>query len=161
ISAAVSGAVESAAALRGGALEPGELLELLHETVTSVSGPTATLGAIAAVLGPCTVRFAAAGHRGAYVGRGGAAPATRAAGIALSGGGSRVGDRDLRIGRGEAALGPGDLFVIASDGVIDVTDPRGGRWGERRLVRALRSWVPKAGDQAAEQLVSAAGAHAG
>jgi serine phosphatase RsbU (regulator of sigma subunit) len=161
VSATVAGAVESAAALRGGELEPGELLELLHETVTSVSGPTATLGALAVVLGPHRVRFAAAGHRGAYLVRGGAAPNTRAAVTALSAPGTALGDRELRIGRGEHELAPGDLFVIASDGVIDVTDPRGVRWGERRLVRALRSWVPKAGDQAAEQLVSAAAAHAG
>jgi serine phosphatase RsbU (regulator of sigma subunit) len=45
--------------------------------------------------------------------------------------------------------------------VVDVTDPHGARWGERRLVRALRTWVPQAGDGAAEQLVSAAAAHAG
>ena len=161
VSATVAGAVESAAALRGAALAPDELLALLHDTVTGVSGPTATLGAFAAVLGPDRVRFAAAGHRGAYLVRGGAAPDTRAELAALSAPGTPLGDRALHIGRGEAALAPGDLLVIASDGVIDVTDPRGARWGERRLVRALRSWVPKAGDQAAEQLVSAAAAHAG
>jgi serine phosphatase RsbU (regulator of sigma subunit) len=159
IAAAVAGAVESAAALRGGALEPGELLELLHDTVTGVSGPTATLGAFAIVMGRGRARFASAGHRGAYrVHRTGEA---RADVVALAAPGTPLGERRLHIGRGETALADDDLVVIASDGIVDVTDRAGARWGERRLVRALRTWVPQAGDGAAEQLVSAAAAHAG
>jgi serine phosphatase RsbU (regulator of sigma subunit) len=159
IAAAVAGAVESAAALRGGALEPDAMLELLHDTVTGVAGPTATLGAFAIVLGRGRARFASAGHRGAYLVQ--RHDGTRADVHALSAAGTPLGERRLHIGRGETPLADDDLIVIASDGVVDVTDPRGARWGERRLVRALRTWVPQAGDGAAEQLVSAAAAHAG
>jgi serine phosphatase RsbU (regulator of sigma subunit) len=159
IAAAVSGAVESAAALRGGALDPKDLLELLHDTVTSVSGPVPTLGAFAAVLSNGRVRFAAAGHRGAYRVR--ANGGAEADVTALVASGTPLGDKRLHIGRAETDLAAGDLIVIASDGVVDVTDKQGQRWGERRLVRALRTWVPKAGDGAAEQLVSAASVHAG
>jgi serine phosphatase RsbU (regulator of sigma subunit) len=111
------------------------------------------------VLGADRVRFAAAGHRGAYRVRAGAGALAEV--VALSAPGTPLGERRLHLGRGEAELARGDLIVIASDGVIDVTDPRGARWGERRLVRALRTWVPRAGDGAAEQLVSAAAVHAG
>jgi serine phosphatase RsbU (regulator of sigma subunit) len=161
IAAAVAGAVESAAALRGRALDPAQLLSVLHETVVSVGGPVPTLGAFAAVLGNGQVRFAAAGHRGAYRVRPARAGAAEAEVTALVASGTPLGERRLHIGRAEAELAPDDLIVIASDGIIDVTDARGVRWGERRLVRALRTWVPKAGDGAAEQLVSAASVHAG
>jgi serine phosphatase RsbU (regulator of sigma subunit) len=160
IAAAVAGAVESSAALRGEALDPVELLQLLHETVISVSGTTPTLGAIAIVMGRGRVRWATAGHRGAYRVRSSNGAPTSAV-IALTAAGTPLGERRLHLGSGEADLAPGDLILIASDGVIDVTDARGVRWSERHLLRALRTWVPQAGDGAAEQLVSAAAAHAG
>jgi len=161
ISAAVIGAVESAAALARGPLDPAALLELLDRTVVGVAGRGPRLGAFAAVLGHGKVRYAAAGHRGGYRLR--PRPDERgAADVApLAAAGTALGDPSMVVGRGEAELAPGDLVVAVSDGLVEVTDDDGRRWGERRLLRAMRTWLVQAGDEAAEQLVADAAAHGG
>ena len=159
MSSAVIGAVEAAAALEGARLTPEALLAVLDDTVIAVAGPGAALGAFAVIVGGGRARWAAAGHRGGYRVR--PREGERTAAIhALAARGNALGDPARVIGRGELTLEAGDAIVLVSDGAVDVADRHGQRWGERRLLRALRSWLP-GDDRAAEDLVAAAVAHGG
>lgn len=159
VSSAVIGAVEAAAALEGARLTPEALLAVLDDTVIAVAGPGAALGAFAVIVGGGRARWAAAGHRGGYRVR--PREGERTAAIhALAARGNALGDPARVIGRGELTLEAGDAIVLVSDGAVDVADRHGQRWGERRLLRALRSWLP-GDDRAAEDLVAAAVAHGG
>ncbi|MCE9580425.1 MAG: serine/threonine-protein phosphatase [Deltaproteobacteria bacterium] len=159
VSSAVVGAVEAAAAVLGARLTPEALLALLDETVVAVAGPGAALGAFAVIVGGGRARWAAAGHRGGYRVR--PREGERRADIhALTARGNALGDPARVIGSGEAPFADGDALVLVSDGAIDVADAHGQCWGERRLLRALRTWMP-ADDRAAEELVAAAVAHGG
>jgi serine phosphatase RsbU (regulator of sigma subunit) len=159
ISAAVIGAVEAAAAIEGARLTPAALLAILDDTVVAVAGAGAALGAFAVIVGGGRARWAAAGHRGGYRVR--ARPDARTSALhALSARGNALGDPARVIGTGEVPFGDGDTLVLVSDGALEVADSRGARWGERRLLRALRAWLPDDA-RAAEDLVAAAVAHGG
>jgi sigma-B regulation protein RsbU (phosphoserine phosphatase) len=46
---------------------------------------------------------------------------------------------DLEVGEARVQLYTGDLLVIVSDGILEARDPRGNEYGQRRLVRRLRT----------------------
>ncbi|MCB9561328.1 MAG: serine/threonine-protein phosphatase [Kofleriaceae bacterium] len=162
VSAAVGGVCEAAAAMTGPALEPRALLELVHQTVRDIAGGAQRVTAFAAVLdhGARTVRFACAGHRGAYVVR--PVPGEARARLdVLHARGTALGEPQPMIGVGERPLELADVVVACSDGVVEVRAAVGEPWGERRLQRVLRGQVLDAGDRAARMIVQAAVAHAG
>jgi sigma-B regulation protein RsbU (phosphoserine phosphatase) len=161
VSAAVGGVCEAAAALRGEALEPRPLLELVHKTVRDIGGGAQRVTAFAAVIdaGARKVRFACAGHRGAYLVRPGSGE-ERVRLDVLHARGTALGEPQLVVGEGERTITENDVVVACSDGVVDVRDNKGEPWGERRLQRMMRDQVVNAGDKAARMIVAAAVAHA-
>jgi len=165
VSAAVGGVCDAAPALTGGAIEPRGLLELVHKTVRELGGGTQRVTAFAAILdrGVGTIRWACAGHRGAYLVHPPPPDADepRARLELLGARSTPLGEPVLVIAEGEKHLGPGDHVVAASDGVVEVRDIRGEPWGERRLQRILRDQLLGAGDRGARMIVAAAVAHAG
>jgi len=165
VSAAVGGCADAAPALVGGALEPRRLLELVHETVRDLGGGTQRVTAFAALLDleKAKIRWASAGHRGAYLVHPplGEGEDKRARLDLLGARSSPLGEPVLMIAEGEHALGGDDHLVACSDGVVEVRDTRGEPWGDRRLQRMLRDQLVGAGDRAARMLVAAAIAHAG
>src|SRR5690606_13597299 len=46
---------------------------------------------------------------------------------------------DLEVGEARVQMYTGDLLVIVSDGIIEARDPRGNEYGQRRLVRRIRT----------------------
>jgi sigma-B regulation protein RsbU (phosphoserine phosphatase) len=46
---------------------------------------------------------------------------------------------ELEVGEARVQLYTGDLLVLISDGIIEARDPRGNEYGQRRLVRRLRT----------------------
>ncbi len=162
VSAAVGGVCEAAASLRGAALEPRALLELVHRTVRDIGGGSQRVTAFAAVIDAEArrIRFACAGHRGAYLVRPGDTD-DRVRLDVMHARGTPLGEPQLSIGEGERRLGLEDVVVTCSDGVVEIRDGRGETWGERRLQRMLRNQVLSAGDKAARMIVAAAVAHAG
>jgi sigma-B regulation protein RsbU (phosphoserine phosphatase) len=46
---------------------------------------------------------------------------------------------DLEVGEARVQLYTGDLLVIVSDGIVEARDPRGNEYGQRRLVRRIRT----------------------
>lgn len=161
VSAAIGGVCEATASLRGAALEPRALLELVHKTVRGIGGGAQRVAAFAAVIdaGTRKVTFACAGHRGAYVVRPGAGE-ERVRLDVLHARGSTLGEPQAQIGEGERPMSDADIVVACSDGVVEVRDGRGEPWGERRLQRMMRDQVVSAGDRAARMIVAAAVAHA-
>jgi len=162
VSAAVAGVCEAAPALTGGDLEPRALLELAHRTVRDLGGGTQRVTAFAAVLDRFNgkVKFASAGHRGAYVVRPGDGDERPRLDV-LSARSTPLGEPTLVIGEGERPLHPDDLLVACSDGVVEVRGETGDPWGDRRLQRMLRDQLIGAGDRAARMIVAASVAHAG
>ncbi len=162
VSAAVGGVCEAAPALTGGAIEPRALLELAHRTVRDLGGGTQRVTAFAAVLdrNRGVVRFASAGHRGAYVVRPGDGDERPRLDV-LSARSTPLGEPTLVVGEGERPLHPRDLLVACSDGVVEVRSESGDPWGDRRLQRMLRDQLIGAGDRAARMIVAASVAHAG
>lgn len=160
VSAAVLGAGQAAAGLLGATVSAEGVLALLHDTVVEVDGGRHRVTAFAAVIDRAAgkVAFAAAGHRGGYLVRLGGDDVELQALIAR---GTALGEPERVIGTGERALGPDDLIVLVSDGVVDSRTATGQAWGERRLQRALRELAPRAGDRLGEALLDAARGHAG
>lgn len=164
VSAAVGGVCDAAPAVLGPALTPRALLEAVHQTVRDLGGGTQRVTALAAVLDrrAGTVRWASAGHRGAYVVHPPAADGDGRARLdILAGRSTPLGDPQLVIAEGEKPLGDGDHLVAASDGVVEIRNGRGDPWGDRRLQRILRDQLLGAGDRAARMIVAGAVAHAG
>ncbi len=46
---------------------------------------------------------------------------------------------DLEVGEARVQLFPGDLLLIVSDGIVEATDPRGNQYGDKRLLRRIRT----------------------
>jgi sigma-B regulation protein RsbU (phosphoserine phosphatase) len=46
---------------------------------------------------------------------------------------------DLEVGEARVQLYTGDLLVLVSDGIVEARDPRGNEYGQRRLVRRIRT----------------------
>ncbi|WP_045119272.1 SpoIIE family protein phosphatase [Haliangium ochraceum] len=46
---------------------------------------------------------------------------------------------DLEVGEARVQLHTGDLLVIVSDGIVEARDPNGNEYGERRLIRRIRT----------------------
>jgi serine phosphatase RsbU (regulator of sigma subunit) len=165
VSAAVGGCADAAPPLAGPTLEPRQLLEVVHQTVRDLGGGTQRVTAFAALLDleKANIKWACAGHRGAYL----VHPPTgdgedqRARLELLGARSSPLGEPNLVIAEGDRALGGDDHLVACSDGVVEVRDGRGEPWGDRRLQRMLRDQLVGAGDRAARMLVAAAIAHAG
>jgi serine phosphatase RsbU (regulator of sigma subunit) len=164
VSAAVGGVCDAAPALVGSSIEPRALLELAHKTVRDLGGGTPRVTALAALIDPARalIRWASAGHRGAYLVHPPPPGDDDRARLELLGGRSTpLGEPALVIAEGERAFADADYLVACSDGVVEVRDGRGEPWGDRRLQRILRDQLMGAGDRAARMLVAAAVAHAG
>ena len=157
VSSALAGAF--AAITAGGGAEPAAIAALLDRTIGALGNGEHQAAAFVAVCDPDrrVVDWVSAGHRGACVVRPGADQAEL----------SLVGGRSAALGApggerasGQAPLGPGELLVVVSDGVIALRDARGQAWGERRFAQLLRSGALAAGDQAAPLILDAALQHA-
>jgi serine phosphatase RsbU (regulator of sigma subunit) len=160
VSAAVLGAGQVAAGLLGSQATPEAVLALLHDTVVEVDGGRHRVTAFAAIVDRRAHRitYASAGHRGGYLVRRRDADAEL---VALIGRGTALGERERVIGTGDRELGPDDMIVLISDGVIEARNPSGQAWGERRLQRALRDLASRAGDHLGDALLDGARGHAG
>jgi serine phosphatase RsbU (regulator of sigma subunit) len=160
VSAAVLGAGQVAAGLLGASATPEAVLTLLHDTVVEVDEGRHRVTAFAAIIDRPGGRvvWASAGHRGGYQLR--LSNGTTDL-VALIGRGTALGEPERVIGTGSRELGPDDIIVLISDGVVESRAPSGAAWGERRLQRALRELGPRAGDRLGEALLDAATAHAG
>jgi serine phosphatase RsbU (regulator of sigma subunit) len=158
VSSALAGAF--AALIAAGGSDPEELAGELGRTITDLGGGKRQASAFIAVLDheAGLVDWVAAGHRGGCVVRPHGAGDPELA--ILAGAGVPLGLPGPRA-RGRAPLGPGELLVVVSDGVIALRDAKGQAWGERRFAQLLRGGALAAGDQAAPLILDAALAHAG
>jgi hypothetical protein len=162
VSAAVGGVCETVPAVVADTIEPRAVLELAHATVRDLGEGNQRVTAFAAVVGDGAIRWASAGHRGAYLVHPPPASGDDRARLEVLGARSTpLGDPGLVVASGDRALAAGDHVVICADGVVDIRDGRGDPWGDRRLQRLLRDQLLAAGDKAARMLVAAAVAHAG
>jgi serine phosphatase RsbU (regulator of sigma subunit) len=150
----------SGSAAAGGGAEPAAVAALLDRTIGALGKGEHQAAAFVAVCDPDrrVVDWVSAGHRGACVVRPGAVEAELSL---LGGASSALGTAGGERASGQAPLGPGELLVVVSDGVIALRDARGQAWGERRFAQLLRSGALAAGDQAAPLILDAALQHAG
>jgi serine phosphatase RsbU (regulator of sigma subunit) len=160
VSSALAGAFAAVVA-SGATADPGEVAALLGETIGQLGPEARQASAFIAVLDHAggTVDWIAAGHRGGCVVRAGAPDQPPELAL-LAGPGVPLGADGPRA-RGTASIGPGELLVVVSDGVIALRDAKGQTWGERRFAQLLRGGALAAGDQAAPLILDAALAHAG
>jgi Stage II sporulation protein E (SpoIIE) len=120
--AALTGAFVAATSAPGGALRGiAELLDELRASAEDVLRGGEPVAAFVAILDAAarTIEWGCAGHPGALrIATGdGADPA----GVALGGGGARLGEAG-EVARGSAALEPGDAIAVASSGVRRAAD---------------------------------------
>jgi serine phosphatase RsbU (regulator of sigma subunit) len=163
VSAAVAGVCDAGPAVGELGRDPRGLLELAHKTVRDLGGGTQRVTAFAAVVDRerAIVRWASAGHRGAYLVKPPQTEEERARLEVLGGRSTPLGEPTLVLAEGERPLARDDHIIACSDGVVEVRDPRGEPWGDRRLQRLIRDQLISAGDRAARVAVAAAVAHAG
>jgi serine phosphatase RsbU (regulator of sigma subunit) len=158
VSSALAGAFAAITAGGGGA-EPAAIVALLDRTIGALGNGEHQAAAFVAVCDPDrrVVDWVSAGHRGACVVR----PGADLAELSLVGGPSAaLGAPGGERASGQVPLGPGELLVVVSDGVIALRDPRGQAWGERRFAQLLKTGALAAGDQAAPLILDAALQHA-
>jgi len=151
VSAAVVGACQSAVGLAAPSATPLTVLTLLHGVVRAIDDGRHRVTAAALMIeratadAPARVTMALAGHRGGYLTRPRGADVEL---VPLVGRGAPLGEPDWRASEASHALAPGDAVVLVSDGVAAARNRAGAAWGERRLQRALRELVGRAGDVA-------------
>lgn len=109
-----------------------QLNQVVHQAMRGALCATCFVGVIDAERK--SIRYASAGHEWPLVVRSGAA------GILPLLASPRLGDeRDPEFPNLEAALSPGDLLVLYTDGLTDAKNAEGAAWDRRRLFRTLVS----------------------
>jgi serine phosphatase RsbU (regulator of sigma subunit) len=141
IAATARGAVEALAEVDERLLTPEQVLKSIDAAIRNVGDHNVLMTCFAAVVDPRAgaLHVANAGQNFPYVVRMGPAATLEQADIlALSG--NPLGDRSIpsAIRTGEAALRPGDVFVLFTDGIVERQSPSGKLFGDRRLRSALR-----------------------
>lgn len=161
VSTAVVGACTAAVGLAARDATATSLLTQLHEVVRGIDGGrhrvTAALAIVEAGPQGRQLAFAVAGHRGGYLVR---ADDAAVALTALVGRGAPLGDPDWRAAEVRYPMGPHDVVVVPSDGVVSARDGAGVAWGERRLQRALRE-LGHGGGELGEATLAAVREHVG
>jgi serine phosphatase RsbU (regulator of sigma subunit) len=140
IAATARGAVEALGAIDERLLTPEQVLRAIDSAIRQLGDHSVLMTAFAAVFDSATgiVHYANAGQNFPYVVRLGPARVLEQASIvAVSG--NPLGDRQIavEIRRGSRTLGPGDVFVCFTDGLVERRNPDGVLFGDRRLRRAL------------------------
>lgn len=142
IAATARGAVEALAALDERLLVPEQVLRAIDSAIRNVGEHHVLMTAFAAVLDSSTgvLQYANAGQNFPYIVRCGAGRLLDDA-IILATSGNPLGDRDIpmEIRGGSRELAPGDVFVCFTDGLVERANPAGALFGDRRLLRAMKS----------------------
>jgi hypothetical protein len=97
------------------------------------------------------VRYLNAGHNPALLVRGGAIEPLEASSLPL---GMLPG---MSYTQGEAALAPGDLIVLYSDGITEATNASGEEYGLPRLIAAVRTVATLPAEAVARNIIESAG----
>lgn len=144
VTAAARGACDAAVAARPDDLDVLTLLTQLDHAVRQVGAGRFHLTCFAAVLDPDRgeIHFANAGHVAPYVCRARATPTPAGDTVELS----ALVARGNPLGAGAAtvakaatrAIGPGDLLIWYTDGLIECHGADGKQFGDRRLQRVLK-----------------------
>jgi serine phosphatase RsbU (regulator of sigma subunit) len=142
IAATARGAVEALAALDERLLVPEQVLRAIDSAIRNVGEHHVLMTAFAAVLDSSSgiLQYANAGQNFPYIVRCGAGRVLADA-VILATSGNPLGDREipLEIRSGSRELAPGDLFVCFTDGLVERANPVGALFGDRRLLRAMKS----------------------
>ena len=144
VTAAARGACDAAVAARPDTLDVLTLLHQLDHAVRQVGAGRFHLTCFAAVIDPDRgeIHFANAGHVAPYVCRARAAPTPAGDTVELS----ALVARGNPLGAGAATvakaatrpIGPGDLLIWYTDGLIECHGADGKQFGDRRLQRVLK-----------------------
>lgn len=142
IAATARGAVEALAALDEKLLAPEQVLRAIDSAIRNVGEHHVLMTAFAALFdsGSGVLSYANAGQNFPYIVRRSAGRVLDDAAI-LASSGNPLGDREipLEIRGGSRQLGAGDVFVCFTDGLVERASPAGALFGDRRLLRAMRS----------------------
>ena len=140
VAATARGAVEALSAIDERLLTPEQVLRAIDAGIRQVGDHNVLMTAFAAVFDSTTgtLHYANAGQNFPYVVSLGAARVLAQARI-IAASGNPLGDRTIavEIRRGSLQLGPGDLFVCFTDGLVERANPAGTLFGDRRLRQAL------------------------
>jgi sigma-B regulation protein RsbU (phosphoserine phosphatase) len=140
IAALARGVVEGVVSSLGEAATPPRLLATLAASIAELGDPRLGMTACVALLDPATgvLQVASAGHPFPYLRR---ADGRLEAVVAR---GAPLGGAAPTIGTARATLAPGDLLLLASDGLADRVGEDGARFGDRRVRRLLARHAPRA-----------------
>ncbi len=154
IAATARGAVEALAALDERLLVPEQVLRAIDSAIRNVGEHHVLMTAFAAVLDAeqATLQYANAGQNFPYIVRCDARGAAGEVEI-LATSGNPLGDREIpmEIRSGRRELYPGDVFVCFTDGLVERANRAGALFGDRRLLRTMKS-QPVSGEGALEAL---------
>jgi len=144
VAATARGAVEALSGIDERLLTPEQVLRAIDSAIRQVGDDSVLMTAFAAMFESATgvLHYANAAQNFPYVLKRGAAGVLEKASI-IAASGNPLGDRQIpvEIRRGSLQLGPGDLFVCFTDGVVERANPAGKLYGDRRL-RAVLTGQP-------------------
>jgi len=140
IAATARGAVEALSTIDEQLLTPDQILRAIDSAIRQLGDPSVLMTAFAAMLDSTTgvLHYANAGHNFPYVIKLGPERVLGKASI-VAASGNPLGDHNIpvEIRRGSLQLGPGDLFVCFTDGLVERANRAGQLFGDRRLRSAL------------------------
>jgi serine phosphatase RsbU (regulator of sigma subunit) len=140
IAATARGAVEALSAIDERLVTPEQVLRAIDAGIRQVGDHSVLMTAFAAVFDSTAgiLHYANAGQNFPYVFSLGVTRVLAKASI-IAASGNPLGDRNIavEIRRGSLQLGPGDLFVCFTDGLVERANPAGTLFGDRRLRQAL------------------------
>lgn len=140
IAATARGAVEALSAIDERLLTPDQVLRAIDSAIRQLGDTSVLMTAFAATLDSATgvLHYANAGQNFPYLIKLGAGRVLEQASI-IAASGNPLGDHNIpvEIRRGSRELGPGDLFVCFTDGLVERANRAGQLFGDRRLRGAL------------------------
>jgi serine phosphatase RsbU (regulator of sigma subunit) len=140
IAATARGAVEALAAIDERLLTPDQVLRAIDSAIRQLGDTSVLMTAFAATLDSATgtLHYANAGQNFPYLIKLGPDRVLAQASI-IAASGNPLGDHNIptEIRRGSRELGPGDLFVCFTDGLVERANRAGQLFGDRRLRGAL------------------------
>jgi len=157
VSFTLEGACDTFQRMSGSGIELITLLEGLNRTLLGIGGDRYAVSCFAALVDrdERSVTFANAGHPFPYVRRG-------AGGLgALVSRGTPLGGGDLVLSAATFELGQADLLIFCSDTLVEVRNPEGERFGDRRLQRVLRASGADGAAPTSRAILDAVRLHAG
>lgn len=141
IASTARGAVEALAALDEKLLVPEQVLRAIDSAIRNVGEHHVLMTAFAAVADSATgiLQYANAGQNFPYIVR--CKEGVLGEAVILATSGNPLGDREipLEIRSGSRELYRGDVFVCFTDGLVERANPAGSLFGDRRLLKAMRS----------------------